>query len=245
MASTTSPNVAPTTTTATATPPTATIPVIDVGPLLSSKQPNTAVEASKVAQQIDEALRSIGFFYVRNHQVSTNLISQLWDTAREFFALPEAEKMKIDMKLGGRAWRGFFPCGGELTSGVPDHKEGLYFGADLPSDHPTVLQKLPFHGQNQYPGAVPAMKTVVREYMDKLTILGHSIMKGLALALNLKPNFFKDAMTSDPFTPFRIFNYPAPVCCSSILSLSSSSCVVLLVLNRSFDIMSNKWFGLP
>ena len=33
------------------------------------------------------------------------------------------------MAVGGTAWRGWFPLGGELTSGVPDRKEGYYFGA--------------------------------------------------------------------------------------------------------------------
>jgi polar amino acid transport system ATP-binding protein len=28
-------------------------------------------------------------------------------------------------ELGGRAWRGYFPLNGELTSGIPDDKEGL------------------------------------------------------------------------------------------------------------------------
>ena len=42
------------------------------------------------------------------------------------------------MAHGGRAWRGWFPLGGELTSGVPDRKEGIYFGAELGADDPRV-----------------------------------------------------------------------------------------------------------
>jgi polar amino acid transport system ATP-binding protein len=42
------------------------------------------------------------------------------------------------MPLGGRAWRGWFPLGGELTSGRPDWKEGLYLGSELGADHPRV-----------------------------------------------------------------------------------------------------------
>ena len=40
------------------------------------------------------------------------------------------------MAHGGRAWRGWFPLGGELTSGIPDRKEGIYFGAELDADDP-------------------------------------------------------------------------------------------------------------
>ncbi len=35
------------------------------------------------------------------------------------------------MKLAGSAWRGWFPVGGELTSGLPDRKEGIYVGEEL------------------------------------------------------------------------------------------------------------------
>ena len=34
------------------------------------------------------------------------------------------------MSRGGRAWRGWFPVGGELTSGRADRKEGLYVGEE-------------------------------------------------------------------------------------------------------------------
>ena len=40
------------------------------------------------------------------------------------------------MAAGGRAWRGYFRVGDELTSGKPDQKEGIYFGPELPDDHP-------------------------------------------------------------------------------------------------------------
>ncbi len=45
---------------------------------------------------------------------------------------PIDAKMQLRMELGGRAWRGYFPVGGELTSGRPDLKEGIYFGTELP-----------------------------------------------------------------------------------------------------------------
>jgi hypothetical protein len=56
--------------------------------------------------------------------------------SHQFFALDETTKMQWRMALGGRAWRGYFPLGGELTSGRPDWKEGLYLGTELPASHP-------------------------------------------------------------------------------------------------------------
>jgi isopenicillin N synthase-like dioxygenase len=55
-----------------------------------------------VAEQIGAACRDNGFFYATGHGVDPVRLDGL---AREFFALPEAEKMQIAMARGGRAWR--------------------------------------------------------------------------------------------------------------------------------------------
>ena len=79
------------------------------------------------------------------------LATALESASRGFFALDTAEKMRIRMDLGGRAWRGYFPVGGELTSGIPDDKEGLYFGAELDERDPRVIAATPLHGRNLFP----------------------------------------------------------------------------------------------
>ena len=60
--------------------------------------------------------------------------------------------MDIAMALGGRAWRGYFPVGEELTSGKPDLKEGIYFGAELAADHPLVEAGRPFTARTCFRG---------------------------------------------------------------------------------------------
>ena len=106
------------------------LPVIDVAPLVGGG----ATRA--IADAIGEACRTYGFFYVAGHGVDPALERRLEEASRRFFALPQAEKMEIRMERGGRAWRGYFPVGDELTSGKPDLKEGLYFGSELPGDDP-------------------------------------------------------------------------------------------------------------
>src|SRR5262245_24842244 len=128
------------------------IPVIDVGPLVAG-----APSQSAVAQQIDQASRQSGFFYVSNHGVDDALQRLLHDLSREFFALAVETKMQIRMALGGRAWRGYFRVGDELTSGKPDQKEGLYFGAELPADHPLAKAGAPLHGPNLFPAHPPGL----------------------------------------------------------------------------------------
>src|SRR5690606_37348794 len=97
--------------------------------------------AMATAEALDRACRDTGFFLVSGHGVPGSALSRLDGLAREFFALPDHEKADVAMARGGRAWRGWFPEGGELTSGRPDHKEGYYFGADLPADDPRVVAR--------------------------------------------------------------------------------------------------------
>ena len=109
-----------------------------------------------------------------------------WPSASaEFFALPLADKLEIAMERGGRAWRGYFPVGAELTSGRPDLKEGLYFGAELPDDDPRVLAGIPLHGRNLFPRQVPRLRPLVLAYLDALTGLGQAVLAGVALSLGL------------------------------------------------------------
>jgi isopenicillin N synthase-like dioxygenase len=116
--------------------------------------------------------------------------------------------MKIRMALGGRAWRGFFPVGAELTSGKPDQKEGLYFGAELGDDDPAVRAGRPLHGRNLFPERPAELRAAVLDHLAAMTRLGHRLMEGIALGLGLERSFFRDRYTRDPLILFRIFHYP-------------------------------------
>jgi isopenicillin N synthase-like dioxygenase len=183
----------------------AALPVVDVGPLVG---PASAAARAGVARQIQAACRERGFFYVTGHGVPAGLLEQLADASAEFFALPLADKMEIAMDRGGRAWRGFFPVGGELTSGRPDLKEGLYFGAELPADDPRVRASLPLHGGNLFPRQVPRLRPLVLAYLDALTSLGQTVLAGVALSLGLDAGYFATGYTADPTILFRVFHYP-------------------------------------
>lgn len=179
------------------------VPLIDIGPLVRDGSGKDAV-----ARRIGEACRDLGFFYVVNHGVNAGLQSELESLSRKFFALDESRKMEIAMAKGGLAWRGYFPVGGELTSGKPDLKEGLYFGAELPRSHPKVKAGVPLHGPNLFPAEPADLKRAVLRYLDAMTSLGHSLMRGLSLSLGLDETYFADHYTSDPLILFRLFGYP-------------------------------------
>lgn len=164
---------------------------------------------AQLAENIYAVCKEYGFFYISNHGISEELQAQLMKLSKDFFDLPLAKKMKIDMSKGGKAWRGYFAVNGELTSGQPDLKEGIYFGQELSSEHPLVQVNTPMHGANLFLDEPIYFKETVLEYIHQVTQLGHKILQGIALSLGLKQDYFHQNYTQDPLILFRIFHYPA------------------------------------
>ena len=180
------------------------IPAIDISTLIGGREGRHAVAA-----EIGQACRECGFFYITGHGVDEGLQRRLEHFSRRFFAQDLEAKMEIRMARGGRAWRGYFPVGDELTSGQPDLKEGVYFGAELGDDHPMTRAGVPMHGPNLFPTKIPGFREAVLQYMAAMAVLGHALMRGIALSLDLDESYFAERYTGDPLILFRIFNYPA------------------------------------
>jgi isopenicillin N synthase-like dioxygenase len=181
------------------------LPIIDMAPLFW----RDAAGRGAVARQIADACEAHGFFYLVGHRVPPQVLTDLETESRRFFALPPADKMAIDMSRGGAAWRGYFPLGGELTSGRPDLKEGLYLGTELPADHPRVRAGMPMHGANLWPIERPGLEAAATAYMQAATRAAATLMEGVSQSLDLDPDYFADKYTGEPTVLFRIFHYPA------------------------------------
>ncbi len=154
------------------------------------------------AARIERACRDSGFFYVTGAAVPDALKLRVDTSARRFFGLPEETKAEIAMERGGKAWRGWFPVGAELTSGRPDRKEGIYFGTERPGD------PRPLHGANLFPAQVPDLGPAVLEYIDRLTATAQDVLRAVAVSLGLDAEYFASGYTADPTVLFRIFHYP-------------------------------------
>ncbi len=178
------------------------LPIIDISALLDHQANHQSVGAA-----LRHACRTWGFFYIQGHGVDQNLQQHLQDLSWQFFNRPLTEKQNLAMLKGGRAWRGYFQVGEELTSGKPDVKEGLYFGKELSTDHPLVMANTPLHGPNLFPD-IPGFKTAVLRYLESMTQLGHALMRGIAVSLELPVDYFRQHYLDDPLVLFRIFHYP-------------------------------------
>jgi isopenicillin N synthase-like dioxygenase len=179
---------------------------VDVSPLLTPAA--HASDLERVARAIDAACRDTGFLLVTGHGMDPVLRDDLERLSREFFALPDDRKAQIAMSRSGTAWRGWFPVGGELTSGRPDRKEGVYFGAELAASHPRVVAGTPLHGPNLFPAEPATLGDVVLRWMEGVTAIGQAVLGGIALGLGLDRDWFARYLTADPTVLFRVFHYP-------------------------------------
>lgn len=180
------------------------VPIIDISSLRDGKD-----NLQKVANELRKAATEYGFFYISNHGISEQLQQDLETLSHQFFQLDLATKMQIKMALGGKAWRGFFPVKGELTSGKPDLKEGIYFGSELDETDARVQAVWPMHGKNLFPTQIPGFRKTVLQYITSITTLGHQLMQGLSLSLGLDKDYLNGHFTNNPLTLFRIFHYPS------------------------------------
>ena len=129
--------------------------------------------------------------------------------AREFFALGDDEKSAIAMRHGGSAWRGWFPVGGELTSGKTRHEGGhlLRAGARRRTT-PACGPVCHCTGRICSPSTREGLRAAVLEYIDAVTALGHTLLRGMSIGLGLEESWFDEHLTADPLVLFRIFHYP-------------------------------------
>ena len=89
------------------------IPLVDFSPW------NEADDTSgrkKVAQEIVDACKKVGFVYIINHSVSESILAEAFDWSRRFFELPMEEKSKAPHPEGWAVHRGYSCPGLEKVS---------------------------------------------------------------------------------------------------------------------------------
>lgn len=186
------------------------LPVIDLTPSWGDS-PQAEAGAAQVARQIDAACQAHGFFYVTGHGVPAELIERLFQVSAQWFALPEAVKLRWHIEHSGGLQRGHDPIGWQsLDPGKPaDLKESFYLGRDLGPEHPRVQAGVPRHGANLWPdeALVPGFKATANAYADALAHLGRHLMGLIALALGLPRAHFEPVL-QEPMPVLRLLHYP-------------------------------------
>lgn len=180
------------------------IPTVDLRPWLTGD----AEDRRAVAGTVDRALQNAGFLLVTGHGVEASLRARLRAAARTFFLLPVEVKQRYAARVGGRGWLGpGTEANGyaEGTATPPDLKESLTFATEEPFDDPAVNAE--WYAPNVWPEEVPELRTLCREYLDRMARLEHRLLTLLGEALGVGRDFFTRHM-SHPTYGFNINWYP-------------------------------------
>ncbi len=83
----------------------------------------------------------------------------------------------------------------------------MEFSVDFAPDSIEVTQKKPMHGPNIWPD-IPGYYESINRYIAEMNKLGFDLMRGIALSLDLEPDYFRNAFDDQSFWQFRTVNYP-------------------------------------
>ncbi|NJM90910.1 MAG: isopenicillin N synthase family oxygenase [Myxococcales bacterium] len=177
------------------------IPVVDLADWYAE-----GPRRSSFVEEVGRALTEIGFFAVRNHNVSPALTEAAYRAAQQFFQQAAATKVAyFDPAKKGQ--RGFTGYGREHArdSAAPDLKEFWQIGRpNVPDDHPVHRR----FGPNVWPDAEsPRFRDVMTRLYGDLEALGQILLEAAALHLGEAARLFRD-MVEDSDTIVRVLFYP-------------------------------------
>lgn len=184
------------------------LPIVDISLLFSED----IQERKQAAAMLDKAVRHAGFFYLKGHQIASELIADLKAVSKAYFAQDLASKMHNYIGQSANH-TGYVPQGEEqfyseaTRNSPPDLKEAYDIGPETPS----LMARFAENAQTIWPEASqwPAsenFKTAVQRYYQAMLELSRVLFKGFALALNLPEDTFTQHLTQPP-SQLRLIHY--------------------------------------
>jgi isopenicillin N synthase-like dioxygenase len=177
-------------------------------PILDLSQLDAGIEAAeRFRAELRAATHDVGFFYLTGTGIPGALEARLHRAARDFFALPEADKLAIE-NIKSPHFRGYTRVGGERTQGEVDWREQIDIGPERSAvadpDAPDFARLI---GPNLWPDAQPELREVVSQWHDHLSGVARKLLRAWALSLGAPENYF-DEHFGEPSTLIKIVRYP-------------------------------------
>jgi isopenicillin N synthase-like dioxygenase len=182
------------------------IPLLDI----SRWRRGTALDRSRLAARMDQALRQSGFLLIERHGMPAALRQRIRAQAQRFFALPAEAKRACTAPVGGRGW---IPPGGEANAfygevadpARADLKESITNGRDFKTGDPAVDER--WFAPNVWPAECPELESLAGEFTELVRGLYYDLLRLGAVALGLDEDVFVSHVLRGPQT-FNINRYP-------------------------------------
>ncbi|SCX22490.1 2-oxoglutarate-dependent ethylene/succinate-forming enzyme [Agrobacterium sp. DSM 25558] len=180
------------------------LPILDLLRFNASPESRTEFVAD-----LRRVLHDHGFFYLVGHGVPPELIADVFAAAKRFFALPEKDKLEIEM-VNSPHFRGYNRAGLEHTRGKQDWREQIDVNTEseaveLAADTPAWKRLI---GPNQWPSALPELKPLLLRYQAEVTRVSIDILKAIGIALGQDENVFAALYEPQPTQLLKIVRYP-------------------------------------
>lgn len=156
------------------------IPSVDLAEFTSGDP----VLKAKFVNELGEAFTNIGFVALKNHGLSEDLRSKLYNYVQSFFKLDDEVKKKYEFEeLSGQ--RGYIGKNKETAKGYkkPDLKEFYHVG------QPEPRKGMP---SNIFPSEVPEFEQYTIETFKIFEATGKKLLEAIALYLELPEDYFDD-----------------------------------------------------
>ena len=169
----------------------------------------TPAQRQGFLDDLRHAARDVGFFYLTGHGIDRDLLKQVQDHARQFFALPDSEKVAVGM-INSPHFRGYNRAASEITRGKPDLREQFDLGAErevLPQDENSPYWAR-LQGPNQWPATLPALKPLLLDWQHAMTRMSLRLLQAFAQALALPQDAFDRLYGDKPNEHIKLMRYP-------------------------------------
>lgn len=183
------------------------IPILDISAYLAGE--TGALEA--LAKGIRSALTNIGFFYITEHPIPSDLIERMFEETERFHALPLERKMKIHLN---RSNNGYMPLKGHAQrhsilnkNPKPNENESFFARRERDPEDPDVKAGKDLRDPNQWPENLPGFKSTVQKYMTTMESFSLRLLPAYAVAFGMEPNYFEPYFKESE-TIVRMIHYP-------------------------------------
>ncbi|ALO94474.1 isopenicillin N synthase family dioxygenase [Streptomyces olivaceoviridis] len=180
------------------------LPIIDLSAADGGPRARARLHA-----QLHSAAHDVGFFQLVGHGVTRAETDALLTAMRAFFALPEADRLALD-NVGSPHFRGYTRTGDERTGGARDWRDQLDIGAERPARVPGPGEP-PYwwlQGPNQWPAALPGLRTAALAWIDRLSEVAHRLLRELLTAIGAPAGFYDPVFGDRAHPHLKLVRYP-------------------------------------
>ncbi|WP_405768177.1 isopenicillin N synthase family oxygenase [Streptomyces sp. NBC_00080] len=180
------------------------LPIIDLSAADRGPQARALLHA-----QLHSAAHDVGFFQLVGHGVGERETGELLSAMRAFFALPEAERLAID-NVNSPHFRGYTRTGDERTGGRQDWRDQLDIGAERPARTPGPDEPAYWwlEGPNQWPAALPALRTAALAWIARLSAVAEKLLHELLASIGAPVDFYDRAFGERAHPHLKLVRYP-------------------------------------